>query len=119
MSYLVSFYECYGCVLHLRSPRGREAKPPGRGEVFWEITVATGEQKLKRRTKKWSFEDPVDGPVDSPVDDFEGRSTGSARVLAFLLSGWSVDPARSVAGEAPVDDHRPAKMKIALGFLGR
>ena len=57
--------------------------------------------------------------MDRPVDDFEGRSTGSARVLAFLLSGWSVDPAQSIAGEALVDDHRPAKMKIALGFLGR
>ena len=75
--------------------------------------------KVEEKAKKWSSEDSVDGPVDSPVDDFEGRSTGSARVLAFLLSGWSVDPTRLIAGEAPVDDHRLAKMKIALGFLGR
>ena len=55
MSYLVSFYECYGCVLHLRSPRGREAKPPGRGEVFLVFTVATGEPKVEEKAKKLEF----------------------------------------------------------------
>ena len=74
MSYLVSFYECYGCVLHFTSRPRRS---------FFRIYCSTEEPKTEDEGKNGVSEDPVDDHRSMPMN--LGRSQGMPDRLAKMM----------------------------------